>query len=43
MWTFRRLTTCFLLNYLDLIIAEPTTTPAMTSAFMTRKFGMKFF
>jgi len=25
----------------DLIIAEPLTTPAMTSAFMTRKFGKK--
>jgi hypothetical protein len=24
-----------------LIIAEPLTTPAMTSAFMTRKFGKK--
>jgi hypothetical protein len=27
------------LVYLDLIIAEPTTTPAMTSAFMTRELG----
>jgi hypothetical protein len=25
--------------FLDLIIAEPINTPAMTSAFMTRKLG----